>query len=468
MSSTSFGELKRKAWSLPDPALAALIVLPILAILLIAEIAGGGKPLALLGAGILVYAFVCIVHLETAFLIILAITPFSAEMVFRGTGGALQIPTEPMLFLALLAWGFRFLGRGSTRFEQPVLTVVLLLALGTCLVSIVDTAYPLRALKATANAVWYALFGIFIYNNFRSGRRLRSLIPAWLVPGAIICVYSFVNVLLGNYEPLAGYWSAGPFFPEHGTFAAYLSFVCMLSLALVLETGGVRRLLFAFVALLSGAQIVLSLTRGAWMGMAAGIVFLLFVSGRRLFRPGSVLLASMGVAVLLAAVISSGAGKAVEKQTGRITDASYVSNLERLNRWYAGWSMFREDPLNGVGYGTYSDNSAAFRRVPLGTEQSAQFMGVHSEYLRVLSETGLLGAAAALLALLTVGGLAVRAIRGSEDPVLRGLAVGMAGGLVTYLVHAFVNDYLGYDKAAIPVWTAVGVLAALGGRDRSR
>ena len=30
-------------------------------------------------------------------------------------------------------------------------------------------------------------------------------------------------------------------------------------------------------------------------------------------------------------------------------------------------------------------------------------------------------------------------------------------------VHAFVNDYLSYDKAAVPVWTAVGVLAAIQG-----
>jgi len=88
-------------------------------------------------------------------------------------------------------------------------------------------------------------------------------------------------------------------------------------------------------------------------------------------------------------------------------------------------------------------------------------MGVHSEYLRVLAETGLVGTATAALALFFVARIAWRAIRRARDPYLRGLAVGMTGGLVTYGVHALVNNYMTYDKGAVPVWTAIGVLGAI-------
>jgi hypothetical protein len=39
--------------------------------------------------------------------------------------------------------------------------------------------------------------------------------------------------------------------------------------------------------------------------------------------------------------------------------------------------------------------------------------------------------------------------------------VGLTGGLVTYGVHAMVNNFMSYDKLAVPVWLAVGVLGAI-------
>ena len=444
-------------------ALCGLVVAGILAVLLLIDARGGGEtPAAFILAIVAAYGVVCLARLETAFAILLAVTPFSVEVAFRGSGAALQIPTEPMLFVALAAWGLRFLSRGSTTFSQPFLTGAVIVALLASLVSLIDTAHPLNGLKATLNAGWYGLFGLFVWNNFARRDRLGGMAAAWLVPGVLICLYSFVRVAIGEYTPMAGYWSADPFFTEHGTFAAYLSFVCLLALALALEMRGGAKLLLSIVALLSAAQVVLSLTRGAWLGMGAGLLFLLVVSGRRLRHTGNVFLGLAGAATLIVVVLATGALGSIEKQTQNITRADYVSNLERVNRWYAGWNMFVSDPVTGVGFGTYTDNYIQYRRFPLGTEQSEMYMGVHSEYLKVLSETGLVGVFAAALALGAVLAVARRAIsRSAGDPFVRGLAVGLTGGLITYLVHGTVNNYMVYDKAAIPVWTAVGLLAAI-------
>lgn len=444
-------------------ALFGLLVAGLLAVLLLVDARGGGEaPAAFVISILLVYGLLCLVRLETAFAILLAVTPFSIEMAFRGSGSALQIPTEPMLFVALAAWGFRFLARRSTTFAHPVLTAAAALAILACLASLHDTTYRMTGLKATVNGLWYALYGMFVWNNFDRRDRLKGMIAAWLVPGLLVCLYSLVRVAAGDYVPQAGYWSADPFFNEHGTFAAYLSFVCMLSLALALELRGAAKLFFSIAALLTGGQIVLSLTRGAWIGMGVGLLFLLVVSGRRLRQAGNVGLGIFGVSTLVAVVLLSGALVGIEKQTRNITRSDYTSNLERLNRWYAGWNMFLSDPVTGVGFGTYTDNYLQHRRFPLGTDQSDMNMGVHSEYLKVLAETGLVGVAAAALALLAVGFVARRAIVSTAgDPLLRGLAVGLAGGLLTYLVHGTVNNYMVYDKAAIPVWTAVGLLGAI-------
>jgi O-antigen ligase len=418
-------------------------------------------PLALVVSGILVFALLCVTKLEAAFLLVLAVVPFSRELVVAGTGNALQMPTEPMLFVALAAWGARSLVRRSHTFAQPGLMAALLLVLLGMLVSMGVSAYRFASLKATLNAAWYALFGLFLANNLADRGRLKWLGWAVLVPGVAIAFYSMANVLLGNYVPLRGYWSAGPFFTEHGTYSGYLSFACVLAMALSIEMAGPLKLLFALVALFTGSQVVLSMTRGAWVGLAGFGLFLLVVSGRRLLRPSNAAVVVVGLLAVAGLIAGSGAGRRLEYRAATISDPTFIANLERLNRWGAGLSMFRAAPLTGVGFGAYSEAYLSYRKVPLGTEQSRDRMGVHSEYLRILAETGLIGALTTLLAMLAVARVAWRAIRNARDPYLRGLSVGLAGGLVTYAIHGIVNNYMAYDKLAIPVWMAVGTLAAV-------
>jgi O-antigen ligase len=416
---------------------------------------------ATLGAGILAYAVLCAVDLEAAFILILVVVPFSVEMHIPGTGSALQVPTEPMLFVALAAWLLRFLARESSTLKARGFTMALVLALAVCFVSVIDCAYRFTAVKATLNATWYALFGIFLINNIRTRGRLLALIAAWLLTGTAITLYSLANVAAGHYYKWAGLWYAFPFFTEHGSFAAYVSFVFTLALALALEVRGIAKLILGSLALLAASQIVLSLTRGAWFGLSGAVVLLVAVSGRRLLRPANALLMLTGLCTATALFVGTGSTRVLEKTSRLITDTQYVSNLERLNRWYAGWNMFRSDPLTGVGFGAYPDSYLKYRRFPLGTEQSNQRMGAHSEYLRVLAETGLVGFLAAGLVFLVLVRTVWRVLRRARDPVIRGVAVGLTAGLVTYLIHAFVNNFMAYDKVAIPVWASIGILIAM-------
>ena len=151
-------------------------------------------PLALVVSGILVFALLCVTRLEAAFLLVLAVVPFSMELLVAGTGNALQMPTEPMLFVALAAWGARSLVRRSHTFAQPGLMAALLLVLLGMLVSMGVSAYRVASLKATLNAAWYALFGLFLANNLADRGRLKLLAWAILVPGVAIALYSTINV----------------------------------------------------------------------------------------------------------------------------------------------------------------------------------------------------------------------------------------------------------------------------------
>jgi len=425
-------------------------------------------PLALTVAVMCAFAVLCVIRLEAAFLSLLVLTPFSVQFIVPGTGSALQIPTEPMLFLALGVWLLRSLARGHHTVAQPALIGGLCLGLLSCILSIVDTEFRFNAVKATLNATWYGLYGVFLINNLSSRTSMLALIHAWVWPALAIVGFSAWNVMTGNYNRWGGYYFAEPFFYDHGTFSAYLSFICALSLALSLELTGLPRAAFIVLAGITGGQVIVSMTRGAWLGLAALLPFLVISYGRRILRPGNIGLIAVAACLVTVLIILTGSERDIEKHSGTLTQVGYQSNFERLNRWYAGYQMFRSDPINGIGYGTYQDYYFNFRRQALSTDQSRQRMGVHNEYLRVLAETGIVGALAATLSLFILTRVAWRAIRRTTDPLIRGVAVGMSGGLVTYLIHAMVNNYIEFDKAAIPVWTAIGALGAIERRQRRR
>lgn len=418
-------------------------------------------PRALIVAGLIVFAGLCALQLEAAFCVVLALTPFSVEMAFRGAGGSLQMPTEPMLFLALGAWAFRIALRSSTTMAHPRLVAALLLALGACLLSLVGAEHRLSGIKAVISTSWYACYGIFLLNNFAREERLKGLVTALLAPTLLVAAGSLLCVLTGHFEQSTGYWAGGPFFTEHGSFSAYLSFGLAVATALALESGGAARLGWWVAASVIGLQIFLSLTRGAWLGMGALAIFLGLLYWRRLLRPGYLALLFVALVAVGTLLAATGMIERVNIYTHTTSQVNYTSNLERINRWYAGLRMFQSSPVTGVGWGTYPDLYAHYRRFPAGTDQSSMRMGIHSEYFRVFVETGVIGGACAGLVALLVIGLSITAIRGAPTPFLRGLAVGCAGGLITYAVHAAVNNFMAYDKVAMPVWTCVGGLAAL-------
>jgi len=148
------------------------------------------------------------------------------------------------------------------------------------------------------------------------------------------------------------------------------------------------------------------------------------------------------------------------------TDAS---NLERINRWSCALEMFKERPVFGFGPGTYSFEYARFQEPENLTIISTNFgdMGnAHSEYLSALSETGLLGFilfiafVVSIFYYLVVFIQRVRTINRSYFI----LGCGMLFSISTYFIHAFLNNFLDTDKAAVPIYGMIAVLFVLNKR----
>jgi O-antigen ligase len=134
------------------------------------------------------------------------------------------------------------------------------------------------------------------------------------------------------------------------------------------------------------------------------------------------------------------------------TDAS---NLERINRWNSALRMWHERPVVGFGPGTYQFQYAPYQNPyekTIISTNAGDVGNAHSEYLGPLAEQGLPG----MLLVLVLFGLIVWTgvkVLYREAPGHRWyLSLAAWLGLITYMAHGFLNNFLEMDKAALPFW----------------
>jgi O-antigen ligase len=153
----------------------------------------------------------------------------------------------------------------------------------------------------------------------------------------------------------------------------------------------------------------------------------------------------------------------LQSATNVTTDAS---NLERINRWSCAIAMFEQRPIFGYGPGTYAFEYAPFQEPENLTIISTNFgdMGnAHSEYLGALAEMGVMGmvsfigiVVAIFFSMITLyNKLPITDIKN------RVLVMGMIAAQTTYFVHAFLNNFLDTDKAAVPIWAMCAMVIVM-------
>jgi O-antigen ligase len=387
--------------------------------------------------------------------------PFSVERVLPG-GSAIRLPTEAMIPLVLAGWASRGFWQARGRLPGSPLHLPLAVLAAVALASSLLGAHPVVGLKAWVVSAGYAAFGYlyFCCASCDAARRDRWVRLA-MISGAAWGLYGAARIISLGAGLHAAYGAARPFFPEHGTYSAFLAMLLPLALLLAVERRGPGRWGYALVLLSLALGIVFSFTRAAWLSVAVVLPLTVLIWSRRRRSARPFLVSVIALSLAVAVVSGVGARRSLTRHAESITDTASVSNLERLNRWIAALNMAENRPWMGVGYGAYPVEYPRYRRKLIVTEESTRNMGAHSEPLRLLSETGVIGLGAALWLLLAAARVGLRTVR-DGDPGSRLLALGILAGLGTYAVHGLFNSYLAADKVAVPFWTGLGVLAALG------
>jgi O-antigen ligase len=219
--------------------------------------------------------------------------------------------------------------------------------------------------------------------------------------------------------------------------------------------------------------LILSYARAAWLSMIIALAVWIFMRLKLRFKP---LFIAFCVSLTLILAFqtqllmylernntesSANLGEHISSMTNISSDAS---NLERINRWSCAIRMFEDKPIFGWGPGTYMFNYAGYQltaeRTIISTN-SADGGNAHSEYLGPMAESGILGLVTLLILVSLVIYTAVHTYSRTNDKRIKTLTMSALLGLITYLVHGTLNNFLDTDKLSLPFWGFTAIIVVL-------
>ena len=374
--------------------------------------------------------------------------------------------TEVLVLLLAGAWLMRLVLRRegvSLRNPRPALLWPLVIFFGALLLSLLVTWSLQHSIKELLK--WFEVLLVYLLVAFGvRGRWARILTWTIVIAGGLAAVH-------GIYQFL---FQAGPegfvlfdrFMRAYGTFeqpnpyGGYLGLTLPVALGLAvvaalglgrwsriwrwstLAVGGV-------CAALMLAALVMSWSRGAWLGVGAAVVGMAVAMVVRGGRGAvlSVIVAAVVVYALLAGGLAQVPPSLVQRfgdfvpylgvsdvRGAEITDANFAV-LERVAHWQAAWQMWTDHPWLGVGIGNYEPVYSRYALpqwpLPLGH--------AHNYYLNIAAESGVVGLGAYLL----LWGVALlqtwRVVRRASGWEL-GVAIGVLGVVIHLSVHNFVDN----------------------------
>ncbi|MGZ3749064.1 MAG: O-antigen ligase family protein, partial [Pseudobdellovibrionaceae bacterium] len=239
------------------------------------------------------------------------------------------------------------------------------------------------ALKLVWEFRWFISFLSFIY-LFRkfswSEIQIRSFSLILLAFSILDVVLFFVDY---DKDPRAGglFGHSMPFAHTMGPAALFLLFVGVKK-SLEKAQKPLWRAVYFLAPILASALVVLSFTRGIWIGFTVALLFCAALMGRKVFASSLLALA------LTSGLLFYGSNRIQNRVMGKTT-AESQSNNERMLYWKANLQIFKDYPWVGIGY---SQNNIHVEEY-LKKEGVEWLVGTHAhnQYIHFLAGTGLLG-----------------------------------------------------------------------------
>lgn len=429
----------------------------------------------------LIVVYLAIFKLDLLLLAVYFLVPISIVSDNTDMGISFALPSEPMLFGIMLFFFFKLLIEGH--FDKAVLNHPIVMAVIAYFawmgITSITSSMPLVSLKFMLSHLWgmvtYVLLGSQLFKKYN---HLHNTLWLFIAGFTLVIAYTLIRHAGRGFSLADSSKVLTPFMWNHGIYGAVLTFIIPY-LGLYAFRGkkfGIDNNLIPIAGILTVLWLIalfFSYTRAAWLGLFAAMGFTIILYFRVSFYK-LIALAVMvgGLSWLIQDVVLKKLetnNKTSNKELGSHVKSignvkTDVSNLERVNRWSSGFRMLKERPILGWGPGTYMFQYAPFQnpweKTPISTN-FGEVGSIHSEFFGPLVEMGIIGFLLFIIMNMAAIATGMQLYYHGKTDYVRYLALAIMLGLITYLVHGLVNNFLDWDKASLVFWSSFGMLTSL-------
>lgn len=295
-----------------------------------------------------------------------------------------------------------------------VFTLIFLMAL---IASLSGALNMENSIKEIGQYLFFTTVYLFvIYNNLTSKHLIKNLLRAAVYGAFILAVFAVLYFLMGNVN---GLYNLG--FHKNA-----LGGLMALSFPLAFMNARANPSLHHFFIMATiGGALVVSLSRGAWFGAAAGVLIVELLYYRR------DLLRNVGLAAL-SLVFATLMMPSVFVQSAA---SSHTLNI-RKEQWEISKKGFLQNPLTGIGYANFLELS----RENVEYEYF-QHEDPHNIVFRIAAETGLIGLICFFVLFATLYSYCFKTIKQESEKEMRWYKIGIFAALIAYLGHGLFDVF---------------------------
>jgi len=373
---------------------------------------------------------VSVIHLVT----LIALTAFLLEKSLTWNWKWINTPLDkPILCLLLLCFLSSIFSLHRYTSTWSLILLLNYLTIYYLVIHTIRTRTQFRQLiyLVIGVAIFLSIFGIF--------KRFGSNPFPWWEYSDLKYSADFLSATYGNHNHLAGYME--------------MAIPLLLGLFLIGFRGG-KLLLIVFLTFLMLTALILSLSRGGWIGSLIGLVFMaLALVTDRHFRNKRLIAALTGGFVAVAFIVL--ASTPVVERIRTLEQKKEIPNLSaRVTVWKGVVEMIQDHPLLGTGPGTFAAVFTQYQ--PPGF--ACRYFMAHNDYLHITSETGLPIIAIVVWMIIS---LYRKGFKNLKNPsrLVRGITVGAMSGITAILVHS-ISDFNLHIPANALLFTVLAALVA--------
>lgn len=430
----------------------------------------------------LLFLYLYFFAVDKLFLVIAAAIPLAVNLSDFDSQISVTLPTEPLLAGLLILFFLKSIYEPQKwkPFQRNPVTIAFLTYFAWLFFAAFASQMPLVSWKFFIAHLWLILPLYFLgtrifYLKPSSQRAFVLLQVATLV---VVVVYTLVRHSAYGFGDQESHWVMQPFYKDHAIYGSAIALFLPVLIFLLFDKSYSLTarffMLMALAVLLIG--LTMSFSRAAWLGffvaVGIGVVIQFRIKIKYLFISFLALL--MFALIFQNEIVrrleknKQDSSKDVVKNIESISNISTdASNLERLNRWHCALRMSADYPIFGTGPGTYQFLYGPYqlsRDLTIISTNAGTLGNAHSEFLGTMAESGIPGLVTFVFLVISIfvyGFLTYVAMQKTNKTQAR-FVLGIILGLVTYFVHAFMNNFLDSDKIAVPVWGFVAIIVANG------